>query len=35
MTFNPFEEKPEKIEKGFSDFEKMYPKAYKKSDIDP
>lgn len=35
MTFNPFEEKPEKIEKGFSDFEKMYPKSYKKSDIDP
>lgn len=35
MNFNPFEEKPEKIEKGFCEFAKMYPKSYLKTDTDP
>lgn len=35
MSFNPFEEKPEKLEKGICDFAKMYPKSYDKDSTDP
>ncbi len=35
MSFNPFNEKPEKIDAGICDFEKMYPKAYDKNATDP
>ena len=35
MSFNPFEEKPEKIEKGLCDFAKMYPENYDKDSTDP
>ncbi len=35
MSFNPFKEKPEKIDKLFIDFSQMYPKSYKQGDVDP
>ena len=35
MSFNPFDEKPEKVEKGICDFAKMYPKNYDKDSTDP
>lgn len=35
MRFNPFEEKPEKTENLFMNFEKLYPKSYDKNEVDP
>ena len=35
MSFNPFNERPEKNENLFMDFEKLYPHAYDKNEIDP
>ncbi len=35
MNFNPFDEKPDKIDSMFMDWEKMYPKAYDKNATDP
>lgn len=35
MSFNPFNERPEKIDSLFSDWTSIYPKSYDKNDIDP
>lgn len=35
MSFNPFKEKPLKMDKTFEDWCKLYPKAYNKDDTDP
>lgn len=35
MSFNPFKEKPIKMEKTFEDWSKLYPKSYNKEDVDP
>lgn len=35
MSFNPFDEKPVKIEKTFMDWKKMCPKPYDKKTVDP
>jgi len=35
MRFNPFEEKPIKIDETFMDWSKIYPKPYDKNDVDP
>ena len=35
MSFNPFNERPEKIDSGFMDWAKMYPRSYDKNDVDP
>lgn len=35
MSFNPFDEKPEKIEDGLCSFGKMYAKSYDKNSTDP
>lgn len=35
MTFNPFKEKPMKIDKTFEDWKKLYAKPYDKYEVDP
>lgn len=35
MSFNPFEQKPENIEKLFCDWKTMYPQSYSKNDVSP
>ncbi len=35
MTFNPFSEKPLSLEKCFSSWKEIYPKAYDKNEVDP
>jgi rubrerythrin len=35
MSFNPFNEKPKKIDNLFMSFEKMSPKPYDKNEVDP
>lgn len=35
MSFNPFNEKPEELEKGLCSWDKMYPKSYDKNETDP
>ncbi len=35
MSFNPFNEKPEEVEKGLCSWDKMYPKSYDKNEADP
>lgn len=35
MKFNPFEEKPIKIEKCFEDWKKLSPRPYDKNEVDP
>lgn len=35
MSFNPFEQKATKIDKVFSDWKSLYPKAYNKNEVDP
>lgn len=35
MSFNPFNEKPEKIDSTFMDWATIYPKSYDKNDVDP
>ncbi len=35
MSFNPFNERPEKIDSLFSDWTSIYPKSYDKNEVDP
>ena len=35
MSFNPFNEKPEKIDSLYMDWQTIYPKSYDKYDVDP
>ncbi|MFA5450116.1 MAG: hypothetical protein WC292_06755 [Clostridia bacterium] len=35
MTFNPFEQKPQKVEKGIKNWKQLYPDAYDKHTVDP
>lgn len=35
MAFNPFNEKPEKMDSLFMDWAKMYPKSYDKNEVSP
>lgn len=35
MSFNPFNEKPEKLDSLYMDWQRMYPKAYDKNETDP
>lgn len=35
MSFNPFEQKPQKVEKGIRNWEQLYPKPYDKNTVDP
>ena len=35
MSFNPFNEKPQKVDSLYMDWQKIYPKAYDKYDVDP
>ena len=35
MSFNPFNEKPEKVENGLCSWDKMYPTSYDKDSTDP
>lgn len=35
MSFNPFEQKPENLDKLFCDWETMYPQSYSKNDVSP
>lgn len=35
MSFNPFNEKPQKLDKCFEDWKKLYPKPYNKLETDP
>lgn len=35
MSFNPFDQKPEKSEKLFCDWTKIYPQSYSKHDVSP
>lgn len=35
MSFNPFNEKPERMDTAFMDWEQMYPKSYDKNEVNP
>ncbi len=35
MSFNPFNERPEKLDSLFSDWASVYPKSYDKNEVDP
>ena len=35
MSFNPFEEKPIKLENSFYDWKSLYPRSYNKKDVSP
>lgn len=35
MSFNPFHEKPESLDRSYTDWQKIYPHAYDKNDVDP
>lgn len=35
MSFNPFEQKPVKVEDTFFDWKQLYPKSYDKNEVDP